>query len=92
MKRICLLIAVVLICMGGCYKIQDEIEETPARQLTQVHVQTLTVQEPEYGESLDIKRQEFRSKMQEIRRALRSARPVLRNDTIHVEPARPLHQ
>lgn len=90
MKRLFFLVAVVLFCMGGCYKVHEEILAEPARPITQTHVQSLHLDQADYMESLELKRMEFQCKMQEVRKAMRAERPTFRNDSIIVLPARPL--
>jgi hypothetical protein len=88
MKRIALLIAAVIICMGGCHKEPHE-DIVAARPAFQPYVNELHIDPPDYGESLEQKRAEFSRKAQELKRTLRIRRMQQRIDTIEV--ARPLN-
>jgi len=87
MKRVFFLIATVIICMGGCHKYDHDLEIN-AEPITQVYVDDLNTQQPEYGESLQMKRIEFVQKLHELKKALR--KPQQRIDTLIVLPARPI--
>ncbi len=84
MKRVVLLIAAVLVCMGGCYKETQEDTAIVARPITQTYVGELEIVRPDYGESLEQKRGEFSRKVQELKRTIRVRRLPMRTDTIEV--------
>lgn len=91
MKRIFLLMLIIFICMGGCYKHNFEHDLT-IKAPEQCAMNKSPGECSTVGESLEMKRAEFVQKMQELKIIVNKQRPVQQrmDSIIVVFPARPI--